>query len=184
MVVHPVEQDTRGAEITTLCVHVYESRAHVNIVDDTALHGKRVRLPPFFRSPSASAGLQNGREAIVVGTDAILNHGNEKGDGPNWVVRAGIPAGHGVVEYEVWLGNSIEQVAGVAEERGIGAASEVGDEPGEEGGVVVELGFDGESVELLELANGGALWEEGEERRRSWVSVERFEFGGTEGVDR
>lgn len=147
-------------------------------------------LHPLFWGPGACTGLQKGRKGVVIRGDASLEHVDEEGEGLDWGVGAGVAAGHGVEEDDVWVGNSIEQAVGIVHGRGLGMEGAGGDELVEHRRVVLEIGFDGEGVELLEFSQGGAFGEEGDERWEescfgSWVIVVAgFGFGGREGIDR
>lgn len=90
----------------------------------------------------------------MVGEDAQIEHSVEKQQGSKWGVGASVAAEHGVEEDDVWLGNLVEQVLGIVHGGGGGAERAGIDELGEDGKVMLEVGFDGSGVYLLEFSDG------------------------------
>lgn len=87
---------------------------------------------------------------------------------------AGVAAGHVVEVHDVRLGNLIEQVLGVLHGGPTGIEGTETDELGEDSGVILEVGFDGKGLDLLELSERGAQgYEEG---RRVCVGYWRREW--------
>lgn len=78
-------------------------------------------------------------------------------------MKACIPTCHGVEKNDVWLGNLVEHAVGMVHGSGCGVGSAEIYELCEDIGVVVEMGFDGEGLDLLELSERGAF---GYERKK------------------
>lgn len=68
-----------------------------------------------------------------------------------------VAAGHGVEDNNVRVGNLVEQVVGVVHRGTSWVESAEVDELGEDRNVILEMGFDGKGLDLLELSQRRAL---------------------------
>lgn len=101
-----------------------------------------------------------------------MEHAGENQQGTNLGVGARVAASHGIEEDNVRLGNLVEQVLGVVHcGRGRGVERAEIDELGEDSNVVLEVGFYGGGMNLLELSERIAFGEEG---KRGKVSLSWF----------
>lgn len=102
-----------------------------------------------LQSLSIRAGFEDRRERVVIGGDAGVEHAGEEGEGLRRGVGAGVATGEGVEEEGRRVRDCVEQVVGIREGGGSGIGCELGDEFCEEREVSLEVGFDGQGMELL-----------------------------------
>lgn len=69
-----------------------------------------------------------------------------------WGTGAGVAAGNGVEDNNVWVGNLVEQLVGIVHGGGSWVGSAEIDELGEDRNVILEMGFDGKGLDLLQLS--------------------------------
>lgn len=118
-----------------------------------------MELLPFLEGLGDSTGLEEGRESVVIGCEPEGEGADKEGDGleREVTVESGVAAEEDVEKDGVGLRNLVEELVGVGYGRGGGAHGARADEPGDGGDVVLEVGLDGERVDLLKLCEGGAL---------------------------
>nr|POE91465.1 hypothetical protein CFP56_61205 [Quercus suber] len=79
--------------------------------------------------------------------------------------EAGVSTGHGVEDDNVWLENLVEQLVGMALKGSSRMESTATDELGEDSDVILEVGFEGKGLYLLELSERIAMGLERQRRR-------------------
>ena len=82
----------------------------------------------------------------------------------------GVSAGHGVEDHNVWLENLVEQLVGMVLKGSRRMESTATDDLGEDSDVILEVGFDGKGLDLLELPERSAMGLE-RQRRRGYYCV-------------
>ena len=116
-----------------------------------------MQLSAFFQGFAAGTCLEKRRECVIIREEARKKNLSEKGKCSKRGISAGVASSHGVKEDNVWLGNLIKQVVGVLHRGSRRVEGAEVDELGEDREVTVEVGFDGEGLELLELSKRGAF---------------------------
>lgn len=123
-----------------------------------------MQLFAFLQSLRACTCLEEGREGVVIGGDARAKNIRKEHNRSKRRIGAGVATGQGVEDDNVRLGNLVEQVACVVHGRATGIECTQTDELGEDSEVILEVGFDGKGLDLLELSERGELGYERERR--------------------
>ncbi|PON58313.1 hypothetical protein PanWU01x14_167050, partial [Parasponia andersonii] len=98
------------------------------------------------------AHLEEGWEGVLVGDNICRKNMSKERNSTKWGLRACIAAGQHVKDNNIWLRNLVEQVVGMVHgcRRRVNGA-EV-NEPYEDRNVILEMGFNGKGMNLLELS--------------------------------
>lgn len=116
-----------------------------------------MQLSAFFQGFAAGTGLEKRRECVIIREETRKKNSSEKGKCEKRGISASVAPSHGVKEDNVWLGNLIEQAVSMLHRGGCRPEGAKVDEFGKEMDVIVEVGLDGEGLELPEFSNRGAF---------------------------
>ena len=97
------------------------------------------------------------REGIVIRDNARAKDIRKEQNGLKRGIGAGVSTGHGVEDHNVWFENLVEQLVGMVHKGSRRMESTATDEHGEDSDVILEVGFDGKGLDLLELSERSAM---------------------------
>lgn len=118
------------------------------------LDGIAMALPAVAEVEQDGGGAEDEREGEVVGAEIAAVHLGVEGEDFVEGAEVGVGAEEGVVEEGVWVGDCVEELAGVGDGGGEGGGE--GEKLGGGWEVEVEAMGDEEGVDALERGEGGA----------------------------